>query len=124
MADTAETVIALDAERMRATVAKDVATLRKVIGDELVYTHSSARLDTKESLIGNMESGTAVYTTLEPSNVKAQVFGGTAILTGEAQIGVTSNGVPMSFAVRFTDVWVRRAGAWQMVNWHSTRLRG
>ena len=124
MSDTAQTIIALDAARMRATVAKDTVTLRKVLADELVYTHSSARLDTKQSLIGNMESGATVYTQLEPSDVKAQVFGDTVILTGAAQIGVTSNGVPMSFAVRFTDVWVRRAGEWQMVNWHSTRLRG
>ena len=124
MAGNEQMIIDLDRKRMTAMAEKDIATLNELIADDLVYTHSTARLDTKKSLIGNMESGTAVYTTLEPSNVKAQVFGDTAILTGEAQIGVTSNGVPMSFAVRFTDVWVRRAGAWQMVNWHSTRLRG
>ncbi|MBS0559162.1 MAG: nuclear transport factor 2 family protein [Proteobacteria bacterium] len=123
MTDLAASIAALDAERMKATVAKDGAALRRMLGDELIYTHSSARLDTKDSLIGNMESGAVVYTKLEPSEVKAQVFGETGIVTGVAQIGVTSNGVPMNFAVRFTDVWVRRNGEWQMVNWHSTRLR-
>jgi len=123
MTDLAASIAALDAERMKATVARDGAALRRMLGDELIYTHSSARLDTKESLIGNMEAGSVVYTKLEPSEVKAQVFGETGIVTGVAQIGVTSNGVQMNFAVRFTDVWVRRGGEWQMVNWHSTRLR-
>jgi ketosteroid isomerase-like protein len=124
MTGNAQAIVELDAQRMKATVAKDTVTLRRLLGEELIYTHSSARLDTKDSLIGNMESGSTVYTHLEPSDVKAQEFGDTVILTGTAQIGVTSNGVPMSFAVRFTDVWVKRGGEWQMVNWHSTRLRG
>jgi len=38
----------------------------------LIYTHSSARLDTKKSLIGNMQSGGTVYTSVEPTDVKAQ----------------------------------------------------
>ena len=124
MADNRQMIIDLDKKRMAAMAQKDVATLNALLADDLVYTHSSARLDTKDSLIGNMESGSTVYTHLEPSDVKAQEFGDTVILTGTAQIGVTSNGVPMSFAVRFTDVWVKRGGEWQMVNWHSTRLRG
>jgi ketosteroid isomerase-like protein len=95
-----------------------------MLHDDLIYTQSSARLDTKRSLLGAMESGATVYTELTASDVKAQDFGDTVILTGAARIGVTSNGVPMAFSVRFTDVYVRSGAEWRMVNWHSTRLRG
>jgi len=122
MPGNAEHVIALDRQRMQAMAAKDVAALNKLLADELVYCHSSARLDTKQSLIGAMESGATVYTGVEPSDVKAQDLGDAVVLTGIARINVVSGGKPNAFSVRFTDVWGRRGGNWQMVTWQSTRL--
>ena len=121
MAGNAETVIALDKKRMTAMAEKDIATLNELIADDLVYTHSSARLDTKQSLIGNMESGSTVYTSVVPSDVKAQDLGDTVVLTGSCRISVNAGGRPNSFGVRFTDVYARRGGSWQMVAWQSTR---
>jgi ketosteroid isomerase-like protein len=122
MAGNAEMVIELDRKRMTAMAQKDIATLNELIADDLVYTHSSARLDTKRSLIGNMESGSTVYTSVVPSDVKAQDLGDTVVLTGSCRISVNSGGRPNSFGVRFTDVYAKRGGRWQMVAWQSTRL--
>jgi ketosteroid isomerase-like protein len=122
MAGNAQTIIDLDRKRMNAMAQKDVATLREVLADDLVYTHSSARLDTKDSLIAGMESGATVYTAVEPSEVKAQDLGDAVVLTGACRIGVMASGRPNSFRVRFTDVYANRGGRWQMVSWQSTRL--
>jgi ketosteroid isomerase-like protein len=122
MAGNAQKIIELDRQRMVAMAEKDVATLRKVLADDLIYTHSSARLDTKQSLIGAMESGATVYTSVEPSEVVAQDLGSVVVLTGVAAISVNSGGKPNSFRVRFTDVYADKGGQWQMVTWQSTRL--
>src|SRR5438876_3314448 len=122
MADNGQMVIELDRKRMTAMAEKDITTLNELIADDLVYTHSSARLDTKQSLIGNMESGSTVYTSVVPSDVKAQDLGDTVVLTGSCLISVNAGGRPNSFGVRFTDVYARRNGRWQMVTWQSTRL--
>ena len=122
MSNNASLVMDLDRQRMAAMGSKDTATLDKLIADDLIYVHSSARLDTKASLIGAMTAGTTVYASVEPSNVVAQDLGSAVVLTGEAAIQVTSNGNPLSFRVRFADVWANRNGAWQMVTWQSTKL--
>jgi ketosteroid isomerase-like protein len=122
MAGNGQLVIDLDRQRMEAMGQKDLAALDALISEDLVYTHSTARLDTKQSLLGAMESGATVYTAVVPSEVKAQDLGAAVVLTGKAQIGVTSQGRAISFSVRFTDVWSNRAGRWQMVAWQSTRL--
>jgi Domain of unknown function (DUF4440) len=101
---------------------KDFAALDTLLADDLVYTHSSARLDTKQSLIGNMRSGATVYEAVDPSDVKAQDLGSAVVLTGVARIRVTSGGKPNAFAVRFTDVYANKGSKWQMVSWQSTRL--
>ncbi len=122
MAGNGETIIALDKKRMQAMASKDIATLESVLGDDLVYTHSSARLDTKQSLIANMQSGSTVYSSVIPSDVKAQDLGDSVVLTGEAHIKVNSGGNALDFRVRFTDVYTQRDGRWQMVVWHSTKI--
>lgn len=122
MAGNAEMIIELDRKRMTAMAEQDIATLNELIADDLVYTHSSARLDTKRSLIDNMQSGRTVYSAVVPSDVRAQDCGDTVVLTGVARISVNSGGNVMNFGVRFTDVYARRGGRWQMVAWQSTRL--
>jgi len=115
-------IIELDKKRMTAMAQKDVATLNELIADDLVYTHSSARLDTKRSLIEAMETGKTVYTSVVPSDVKAQDCGDAVVLTGVARITVKSGGKDNSFGVRFTDVYAKRGSKWQMVVWQSTKL--
>ena len=122
MAGNAQAIIELDAKRMAAMAAKDTVTLEAVLADDLIYTHSSARLDTKKSLIDNMVKGSTVYTGVAPSDVTAQDLGETVVLTGLCKINVMVNGTPNAFSVRFTDVYARRNGKWQMVTWQSTRL--
>ena len=121
MADNAQMIIDLDRKRMQAMAQKDVATLNDLIADDLIYTHSSARIDTKQSLVGNMQSGWTVYNAVEPSDVKAQDLGSAVVLTGIAQIHVTSGGKPNAFGVRFTDVYANRGGKWQ---WSRGSRRG
>jgi Domain of unknown function (DUF4440) len=122
MADNGQKIIDLDRKRMQAMAQKDVAILNDLLADDLIYTHSSARIDTKQSLIGNMQSGATVYNSVEPSDVKAQDLGSAVVLTGVAQFRVTSGGKPIAFGARFTDVYANRGGKWQMVTWQSTRL--
>jgi hypothetical protein len=122
MAGNEQMIIDLDKKRMAATVQKDVAALKNMLCKGLVYTHSSARQDTKQSLIEGIESGKTVYTSIEPSEVKAQDVGNAVVLTGVAAISVNSNGKPNSFRVRFTDVYENQNGTWRMITWQSTKI--
>jgi ketosteroid isomerase-like protein len=49
MTDNGQKIIDLDRKRMNAMAQKDFATLNALLSDDLVYTHSTARLDTKKS---------------------------------------------------------------------------
>jgi ketosteroid isomerase-like protein len=122
MTTNGDMIIALDKERMQAMADKDIAKLKNLLCKDLIYTHSSARLDTKDSIIASMESGATVYTSVVPSDVKALDLGDAVVLTGAAQISIEANGAPRSFGVRFTDVYQNQNGSWRMVAWQSTKL--
>ena len=122
MADNGQAIIDLDRKRMEAMCKQDIATLNEVLADDLLYFHSNARKDTKQSLIGNMQAGSTVYKSIDPSDVQARDLGDAVVLTGIAKITVSSSGNDRSFGVRFTDVYAKNGGAWQMVHWQSTLL--
>ncbi len=121
MAGNPSTIIKLDKKRMDAMVSKDIAALNDLIAEDVIYCHSSARLDTKASLIDSVISGSIVYLSLVPSDVKAQDLGDAVVLTGHARTKLNYGGTAMEFGVRFTDVWARRNGQWQMIAWQSTK---
>jgi len=119
MSDAAA-VLALDEARFDAQVAGDKARLEELLADELHYTHSNASVDTKASYIESIVSGRVRYRQIDRSGQDAIVIGDTAVCPGAATLHVPAGGHDRTLVLRYTDVWVRRSGAWQMVAWQST----
>ncbi|PKB70870.1 MAG: hypothetical protein BZY87_08430 [SAR202 cluster bacterium Io17-Chloro-G6] len=111
-------IIALENRRIEAMVKGDIKALEEILADDLIYTHTTARLDTKTSFIAAISSGSTNYRSVEREDVKVRQFGETAVVTGHAKFHVGDN----KFEARFTDVYAKRNNAWQMVAWQSTRL--
>ena len=122
MPSNVETVINLDRKRMQAMGANDVVALKELLADDLVYTHASARVDSKENLIGNMVSGAVVYASVEAYEVNAMALGDVVVLTGAALVKGVSKSVVRDLAVRFTNVYAKRDNRWRMVAWQSTPI--
>ncbi len=110
-------IIALENRRVEAMTKGDVKALEEILADDLIYTHSTARIDTKASFIEAISSGRSNYKSVERKDVEVRQFGDTAVVTGHAMFHVGDN----KFGARFIDVYAKRNGAWQMVAWQSTK---
>jgi ketosteroid isomerase-like protein len=115
-ANAIEEILRLEKARSDAIVNKDAAAADKLFADDLVYIHSSGRLDTKQSFVGKLADGSAAYTRFDFSNVKVRVYGNCAIVSGDVLISAGSQ-----LDLRFTDVWVKGAAGWRNVHWHSVK---
>lgn len=118
----ADAVKAAELRRFEVTTGKDYTTLATLLGDDLVYTHSSAAVDSKASFLESLTSGRVTYKAIKPTDLQVRVFGDLAIIHGVAAMNVDANGQAIVNTLRFTDVWARRDGRWQMIAWQSTRL--
>ena len=115
---------ALEDRRYRAMLEGDVAALEPLLGDDLVYTHSSALIDTKTSYLDKLRSKKVIYRKAERPEERIQVHGDTAVIIGEVRLVVLVDGNPRAMRSRFTNVWAKRPRGWQMVAWQSTPLPG
>ena len=122
MANTIETIKALDGERMCAMVAGDLETLGRILSDDMTYVHTSAAVDTKQSIMESIGNGNLNYKKMAARDVQVRDFGDAAVLRGQADVEVISGGNDLKFSLEFTEVYVNGDAGWQMVAWQSTRL--
>ena len=120
--DVEQAVIKLEQERVEAVLKGDLVTLERIFADDLIYTHSNARVETKQQFLESVKSGTTKYEAMKHSDLKVQLFGDTAVLRGKSDLKVALNGQSVSLQIRFITVYVKTNGRWQMTTWQSTRL--
>jgi len=105
-----------------ATIKGDAAALERLLADDLTYTHSSARTETKGQFIEALNTGTMKYEAIDYDEIVVRVYGRTAVVTANPKVRLVSRGQPASFQVRILHVWVKGPGGWQMAAHQSTRL--
>jgi ketosteroid isomerase-like protein len=112
----------LETQRFQAMERVDVATLNRILSDDLIYTHATGLQQTKAELIGVLGSGDLKYESINPSDVRVRIYGATAVVTGRASIKIKTGGGEQSFKICYLDVYVKQDGRWQMVAWQSSRF--
>lgn len=105
--------------RIKALIDDDFATLEAILADDLTYTHSNAVTDTKASYLAALRSGKTKYESFDREPSAVRLYGDTAIVNGDGTVGL--RGQAAKIVLRYTLVYVRRGGTWQMVAWQSTR---
>lgn len=117
----AEEVTRRERELSAATVRKDIRAMREIVGDDFAGVESSGRVIDKATFINDIESGGDDVQADVPEDMKVRVYGDVAVVTGKLTIkGVKRDG-GYDLLLLFTDVWVRRGGRWQVVNYQATR---
>jgi ketosteroid isomerase-like protein len=117
-----QALMRLEQERVDAVTKSDLAALERIFADDLLYTHSNARSETKQQFLESVKSGNIKYEAMKHSDLKVQLFGDTAVLRGRSDIKGVANGQPYALPIRFITVYVKINGRWQMTTWQSTRI--
>jgi Domain of unknown function (DUF4440) len=119
---TAEDALRGEDARYAAQTGRDFTALQQLIGDDLVYIHSSAIVDDKATYIETQRAGTVIYRIMKRSDVTVRTYGCVAMITGLGNFDVTLKGQDISVEIRFHSIWAKRAGTVQFVSWEATRV--
>lgn len=124
-ADTAQlskvesAVVDAETQRFKAQIARDVAALKLAMADELVYTHASGRVQNKAEYLQGFESGSVRYQGIDVTERVVHVYGETGLTSGTITLDIGSK----KLVSRYTGVYVKRDGRWQLVAWQATDIR-
>ena len=108
----------------KATIEKDVATLSRIYGDDLTYSHSSALTETKAEVLKNIQ-GPSVAEFMKFSETKIRVYGDVALAKGVVDFRNGAPGKMLDNNLNILWVMVRRSQGphgWQIVARQTTRI--
>lgn len=110
----------LEAEWNAAHVRGDAAALERIFAEDLVVVVPGMRVMTKPDSLGMVTSGRMKFERYETSETKARTYDDTAIVTGRLRRTRVIAGATADDDWRFTKVYVRRDGRWQVVSFHAS----
>jgi ketosteroid isomerase-like protein len=115
-------VLAADDARFEAMRRRDWAALDAALADDLVYVHSTARVESKAEHLANLRAGRPHYRGIAPRDRAARVLGDIGLVHGVSAMRVERDGQEQRFTVRYLAVYALAAGAWRLTAWQSTRV--
>jgi ketosteroid isomerase-like protein len=110
----------LEDERCRAMTSADIAALDRLLDDDLIWTHSSGKIDSKKGLLAKIESGESQYLSMRREDERYVISADAAVASGIVTQEVRLGGVERSLRSRYTNVWFREGDVWRVVAWQST----
>jgi uncharacterized protein (TIGR02246 family) len=115
---------ALEAKLNDAIVRADLGFFVRVFAEDFTHTNHTGAFRTKAQWLANHKPGAASpYDSFETEDLSVRFYGETAVVTGRSTPrGKDSKGQPITGRFRFTRVWVRRDGRWQVVAFQGTRI--
>lgn len=119
---TAKQISALEARRYQAMTDADIATLDELCSPDLVYTHSDATSDSKQSYLDRVATGFFNYGPMTHPEHGILVHGDCALvfhdMRGEVLVNHETKRVLNS---RSLAVWVREDGNWALLAFQPTK---
>ena len=117
-------IVALEARLRRAQLDADVATLDRLIADDLLFTGPDGQLGTKARDLAAHGSGVVRFRAHEPEELRVRRVGSdVALVARRTRLAVEVSGTLVRGTYRYTRIWARESdGAWRVVGGHVSEV--
>jgi ketosteroid isomerase-like protein len=113
--DVEQALMKIERDAAAALLKKDVASFGRVFADDASLTSPDGTVQTKAQLLADVKSGDLVLESTDISDMKVHAYGESAVVTYATTDKGKYKGQDISGRYRWTDVFVRRGGTWQIV---------
>ncbi len=121
--DSVEQAVTQMEEELRVAISKgDTKAYARLVGDDYVFTNQDAVIRTKAQMVSAYDSGSIKYESVKFEELKVYPYGDTAVVTGRNTAKGQDNGKDIGGQFRYTRVYVKRQGRWQLVATQATRI--
>jgi ketosteroid isomerase-like protein len=122
--DVAKQISALEDRRYQAMTDGDVGTLAELFAADLVYSHSDASTDSKQSYLDKLASGYFDYGPLEHPEAGVLVHGDCAVVLHDMRGEVLVEGTTRVLNSKALAVWVKDGERWLLLAFQPTKYPG
>jgi ketosteroid isomerase-like protein len=117
-----QNLVQLERDWNTAFYRKDVSFIESVLADEFVATYDDGSRGDKAKELALAAAFDQQVDSATQDEFSVKVYGDTAVVWFSLHLVGPSKGQRLELAFRYTDVFVWRAGRWQCVATHSTKV--
>jgi ketosteroid isomerase-like protein len=118
-----QTLMKMERDAVASLLKRDLAAFGRIFADDAVIITPDGSTSTKAQLLADVKSGDLVIESSEISDMKVRAYGDVALVTYQTADKGKYKGQDISGRYRWTDVFARRAGAWQIVASQGTTIQ-
>lgn len=107
-------IIQLENNWAKALIKKDEEAFKKYLAADFFYTENE-NLYTREEVLQSLLSVTDVVEDAFNEDMQVHLYDNTAIVTGWLYINGKSSGTSFKRKYRYTDIWLKKNGEWQII---------
>jgi ketosteroid isomerase-like protein len=108
-------LLKINKEYDEALVRGDTAALERIFGEEFIYTSTSGEVLNKPQQLELFRSGAMKIASGASDDVQVRLYGNIALVIGSFIAKGQFKGQPFDSTERYTSVWVKRGGRWQLI---------
>jgi ketosteroid isomerase-like protein len=122
--NTEQVILRLENEGREATLKNDSAATDRLLADNWINVNPDGSVTTKAKLMELLKAGSFAIQSIENDEVTVRIFGDAAVVNGRSTTKRAGEGGEiLTRQVRFTRVYARNQGRWQVVSAHNTPIR-
>ena len=121
--NTEQVILRLESEGREATLKNDIEANDRLLADNWINVNPDGSVTTKAKLMELLKDGSFKIGSIDNDEVMVRVYGDTAVVTGRSTTKrAGQGGEVLTRQVRFTRVYARSKGQWQVVSAHNTLI--
>jgi ketosteroid isomerase-like protein len=117
----AKEVLAASDALKQAMMKKDAAALQKLLHEDLTYSHSNARKQTKADVV-EAATGKTTIEAMDFSDATVRVYGTTGLIRANVDMRNSTDGKSTTSHLNILFVWLKGPGGWQLVARQATQV--
>ncbi len=118
--ETIRQIVNMERQSKEASLRRDSDFSLRTLAEDYVAITPLGQVTTKAETISARRSGQLRYEAMNITDMVVRVYGDTAVVTARADVKGHQLGEDFSGPYRYTRVWVRRNGQWQVASYQAT----
>jgi ketosteroid isomerase-like protein len=118
--ETIRQIVDMERQSKEASLRRDSDFPARTLAEDYVAITPLGQITTKKDALVARRSGQLRYEALNITDMVVRVYGDTAVVTARADVKGHQLGEDFSGPYRYTRVWIRRNGQWQVVSYQAT----
>jgi len=105
-----------------AITQRDLPALESILAKAAVFTTATGRVMERPAVLEMLAKPDTHYESVESQDVVRRLAGNVVVETGLVKVRGKRKGLPIDEVQRYTDVWQKLDGRWQLITEHTSLL--